>query len=158
MTFAAHQYRDDHYYQLQSERSRIQLEKEALEKAHQALLDEHRTLQTHLDDALSERDDALARARELVQQVDTRRSDKTDVIMKAEMDRLRAELYVARVLQLELHLSYRPFFRQKSEENLAIAESELEKQTSVVADLTHRVDELQGYAAEAARLKDQVDE
>ncbi len=158
MTFGAHQYRDDHYYQLQSERSRIQLEKEALEKAHQALLDDHRTLQTHLDDALSERDDALARTRELVQQVDTRRSDKTDVIMKAEMDRLRAELYVARVLQFELHLPYRPFFRQKSEENLAIAESELEKQTSVVADLTHRVEELQGYAAEAARLKDQVDE
>ena len=158
MIFATHQYRDDHYYQLQSERSRIQLEKEALEKAHQALLDDHRTLQTHLDDAQSERDEALARARELVQQVDTRRSDKTDVIMKAEMDRLRAELYVARVLQFELHLSYRPLFRQKSEENLAIAESELEKQTGVVADLTHRVDELQGCAAEAARLKDQVDE
>jgi hypothetical protein len=39
-----------------------------------------------------------------------------------------------------------------------VTESELEKQTSVVADLTHQVDELQGYAAEAARLKDQVDE
>ena len=49
-------------------------------------------------------------------------------------------------------------FRQKSEENLAVAESELERQTRTVADLTHQVDELQNYAAEAARLKDQVDE
>jgi protein HOOK3 len=48
--------------------------------------------------------------------------------------------------------------RQKSEENLAVAESEHERQTSLVAELTHRVDELQGHAAEAARLKDQVDE
>jgi protein HOOK3 len=100
----AHQYRDDHYYQLQSERSRIQLEKEALEKAHQGLLEDHRTLQSHLDDALSERDDALARARELLQQVDTRRNDKADVILKVEVDRLRAELYVVR-LRLEPRLS-----------------------------------------------------
>lgn len=90
----AHWNRDDHYYQLQSERSRIQLEKEALDKAHQSLLEEQRTLQSQLDDALSERDDAFARARELSHQADTRRTDKADVIMKAEMDRLRAELYV----------------------------------------------------------------
>jgi protein HOOK3 len=157
MAIVAHQYRDDHYYQLQSERSRVQLEKEALEKAHQALLEDHRTLQSNLDDALSERDDAFSRARELLQQVDTRRNDKTDVVMKAEMDRLRAELYVV-TLWFDVRLPYCPLFRQKSEENLAISESELERQTRVVADLTHRVDELQGYAGEAARLKDQVDE
>jgi protein HOOK3 len=104
MVTVAHRYRDDHYYQLQSERSRIQLEKEALEKAHQALLEDHRTLQSHLDDALSERDDALARARELLQQADTRRNDKADVIVKAEMDRLRADLYAIK-LRLRLHLS-----------------------------------------------------
>lgn len=155
----AHPYRDDHYYQLQSDRSRIQLEKEALEKTHQALLEDHRTLQSHLDDALSERDDAFARARELLQQADTRRSDKTDVIMKAEIDRLRAELYVVGLpLKINVHSFYCHLFRQKSEENLAVTESELEKQTRVVADLTHRADELQGHAAEAARLKDQVDE
>ncbi|KAN0124012.1 HOOK domain containing protein [Russula decolorans] len=130
---------DDHYYQLQSERSRLQLEKDALEKAHQALLEDHRSLQSQLEDVLSERNDALARTHELLHQADTRRSDKTDVGIKADMDRLRADL-------------------QKSEENLAVTESELEKQTRAVADLTHRVDELQGYAAEAARLKDQVDE
>ena len=157
MVIVTHRNRDDHYYQLQSERSRIQLEKEALEKAHQALLEEQRTLQSQLDDALSERHDALARARELSHQADTRRSDKADVIMKVEMDRLRAELYVFG-LRLELRSLYRLLSRQKSEENLAISESELEKQTKVVADLTHQVDELQNYAAEAARLKDQVDE
>ncbi|KAI0306709.1 HOOK protein-domain-containing protein [Multifurca ochricompacta] len=132
-------FRDDHYYQLQSGRSRILSEKEALEKVYQALLEEHRALQSHLDDVISERDDAFARSRQLVEQAHSRRSDKADAIMKAEIDRLRAEL-------------------QKSEENLAVAESELEKQTSVVVELTHRVDESQGYADEAARLKDQVDE
>jgi protein HOOK3 len=153
----AHRYRDDHYYQLQSERSRLQLEKDALEKAQQALLEDHRSLQSQLDDILSERDDAFARTRELLHQADTRRSDKTDVTMKVDMDRLRAELYVVG-LSLKNYPSYYPPFRQKSEENLAVAESELEKQTRAVADLTHRVDELQGHAAEAARLKDQVDE
>ena len=104
MVMVAHQYRDDHYYQLQSERSRVQLEKETLEKAHQVLLEDHRTLQSHLDDALSERDDALARASELLQQADTRRNDKADVIVKVELDRLRADLYVIK-LPLRLHLS-----------------------------------------------------
>ncbi|KAI9466048.1 hypothetical protein BJY52DRAFT_318980 [Lactarius psammicola] len=87
---------DDHYYQLQSERSRILSEKGVLEKAHQALLEEHRVIQSQLDDAVSERDDAFARARELLQQADSRRSDKADVMMKAEIDRLRTELRVRR--------------------------------------------------------------
>lgn len=88
----AHRCRDDHYYQLQSERSRLQLEKDALEKAHQVLLEDHRSHQSRLDDALSERDDAFARTRELLHQADSRRNDKTDVTMKVDMDRLRAEL------------------------------------------------------------------
>lgn len=47
---------------------------------------------------------------------------------------------------------------QKSEDNLAMAEAELDKQTNIVTDLTRKVDELQVKADEAARLKDQVDE
>ena len=47
---------------------------------------------------------------------------------------------------------------QKSEDNLALTETELDKQTNLVADLTKRVDELQLQADEAARLKDQMDE
>lgn len=47
---------------------------------------------------------------------------------------------------------------QKSEDNLAIAEAELDKHTLLVTDLTRRIDELQVKADEAARLKDQLDE
>ena len=39
-----------------------------------------------------------------------------------------------------------------------MAESELEKSTSTVAELTRRIDELQEQADEAGRLKDQLDE
>ena len=47
---------------------------------------------------------------------------------------------------------------QKSEDNLAVAESELDKQTALVTDLTRKVDELKGRADEAIRLKDQHEE
>ena len=47
---------------------------------------------------------------------------------------------------------------QKSEDNLAIAEAELDKQNSVNQDLNKRIDELHAKTEEAARLKDQVDE
>jgi len=47
---------------------------------------------------------------------------------------------------------------QKSEDNLAIAEAELDKQNNVNQDLNKRVDELHAKTGEAARLKDQVDE
>ncbi|KAI0316800.1 HOOK-domain-containing protein [Amylostereum chailletii] len=130
---------DDHYYQIQSERSRVFSEKETLEKVYQSLLDEHRVLQTNYDDVVSERDDAVSRVRNFQHDVDSKRSEKADVMMRAEIDRLRGEL-------------------QKSEDNLALTESELDKQTNLVTDLTRRVDELQGLADEAARLKDQVDE
>ena len=47
---------------------------------------------------------------------------------------------------------------QKSEDNLAMAEAELDKHTHLVTELTRRIDELQSKADEAARLKDQLDE
>ena len=47
---------------------------------------------------------------------------------------------------------------QKSEDNLAMAESELDKQTALVTDLTRKVDELQVRADEAVRIKDKRDE
>jgi protein HOOK3 len=47
---------------------------------------------------------------------------------------------------------------QKSEDNLAMAESELDKNSSLVSDLTRRIEELQVQADEATRLKDQLDE
>ncbi|KAJ3545756.1 hypothetical protein NM688_g5588 [Phlebia brevispora] len=131
---------DDHYYQLQSERSRILSEKETLEKVYQSLLEEHRTLQTNFDDVVSEKEEALAQARQAQRDADSRRVDsRGDTMLRAEIDRLRAEL-------------------QKSEDNLAMSESELDKHTNLVSELTRKVDELQSKADEAARLKDQVDE
>ena len=55
-------------------------------------------------------------------------------------------------------LIYKENVSQKSEDNLAVAESDLDKQAAVAADLSKKVDELQGKAEEAARLKDQLDE
>ncbi|KZV94081.1 HOOK-domain-containing protein [Exidia glandulosa HHB12029] len=130
---------DDHYYEIQSERSRILNEKETLVKVYQTLLEEHRTLQTNFDDVTSERDDALARLRQAQREEDGRRHDKADVHLRAEIDHLRAEL-------------------SKSEESIALTEGELDKQTSLVTELTRKVEELQVKADEAVRLKDQVDE
>lgn len=55
-------------------------------------------------------------------------------------------------------LTWEEGISQKSEDNLAMAESELDKHTTLVTDLTRKVDELQVKADEAGRLKDQVDE
>ncbi|KIJ99580.1 hypothetical protein K443DRAFT_679841 [Laccaria amethystina LaAM-08-1] len=130
---------DDHYYRIQSERSQIFSEKETLEKVYQTLLEDHRALQTNFDDMISEKEDAQAQLRQVRREIDGRRNEKSDALMRAEIDRLRAEL-------------------QKSEDNLAMAESELDKNTSLVTDLTRKMDELQIKADEAVKLKDRVDE
>lgn len=130
---------DDHYYRIQSERSQMFLEKETIERVYQVLLDEHRTLQTNYDDVLSEKEELAANYRELQREADSRRNEKSDVLLRAEIDRLRTEL-------------------QKSEENFAVAEAELEKQTTFATELTRKVEDLQIKADEAVRLKDQVDE
>ncbi len=89
-----HSPRDDHYYQIQSERSRILSEKETLEKVYQTLLEEHRTLQTHHDDLVSEKDEALAQLRQAQREADSSRRVDTrgDAVLKGEIDRLRADL------------------------------------------------------------------
>ncbi|KAF8436897.1 HOOK-domain-containing protein [Boletus edulis BED1] len=129
----------DHYYQIQSERSHVLAEKETIEKVYRVLLEDHRVLQTNYDDVVSEKDDTLARLRDMQRDLENRRHDKPDVMMRAEIDRLRSAL-------------------QKSEDNLAMTEAELDKQTGLVGELTRKVDELQVTADLAARLKDQVDE
>ena len=48
--------------------------------------------------------------------------------------------------------------RQKSEDNLNAAELELEKGQATIAELQANLEDLQGIADEAAKLKDQVDE
>lgn len=47
---------------------------------------------------------------------------------------------------------------QKSEDNLGMAESELDKQTNLITELTKKIDDLQEKADQAVKLKDQVDE
>ena len=84
--------RDDHFYQIQSDRSQIFSEKETLEKVYQMLLEEHRTLQTYFDDVVAEKEEALVRLKEFRREVDIRRNDKADVTMRAEIERLRADL------------------------------------------------------------------
>ena len=75
------------------ERSRILSEKETVEKAYQTLLEEHRTLQTNLDDVVSEKEDALAQARQAQRDADSRKVDtRGDTILRAEIERLRADL------------------------------------------------------------------
>lgn len=56
------------------------------------LLEEHRSLQTNFDDVVSEKDDVLAQLKEARQEVDTKRNDKADGMMRAEIERLRADL------------------------------------------------------------------
>lgn len=84
--------RDDHFYKIRSERSQVFSEKETLEKVYQMLLEEHRILQTNFDDAIAEKEEALTRLREVRREIDNRRHDKTDVMMRAEIERLRTDL------------------------------------------------------------------
>ncbi len=83
---------DDHYYAIQSDRSRILAEKETLENVYKNLLEEHRVLQTSHDDTTAEKEDAVARLRDLRREADDRRNDRADGLMRAEIDRLRADL------------------------------------------------------------------
>jgi protein HOOK3 len=56
------------------------------------LLEEHRTLQTNFDDVIAEKEEALTRLREVRREMDNRRNDKADVMMRAEIERLRTDL------------------------------------------------------------------
>lgn len=84
--------RDDHYYRIQSDRSQILAEKETVEKVYSSLLEDHRALQTNFDDLLSEKEDTVARLQEAQREIESRRNDKADAFMRAEIDRLRVEL------------------------------------------------------------------
>lgn len=84
--------RDDHYYRIQSERSQIFSEKESLEKVYATLLEEHRALLAAHDDLTSEKEEAQTQLRQLARESDVRKNDKVDVLMRAELDRIRVEL------------------------------------------------------------------
>ena len=77
---------------IQTERSQILSEKTSLEKAYHALLEEHRTLQSNHDEVMSDREETLAQLREAKRAMDMRRNEKSDVVLRAEIERLRADL------------------------------------------------------------------
>ncbi|EEB90756.1 hypothetical protein MPER_10995, partial [Moniliophthora perniciosa FA553] len=131
---------DDSLLLIQSKRAKIFAAKEHAEQAYQELLKEHRNLLTTHEDIVSERDEALAQVRQAKRDLDNRRVDnKADVMARAEIDRLRSEL-------------------QKSEDNLAAAESEVEHKNNMVADLTRKVEDAENRAAEGQNWKDKYDE
>jgi protein HOOK3 len=70
-------------------------EKDALRTAYQTLLEEHRVLQATVDDLSSEKEEALAQARQVAADVDQRQDEKIESALKNEIDRLRTELCVS---------------------------------------------------------------
>jgi protein HOOK3 len=72
------------------------------------------------DDATAEKGDAFAQLRALQREMDDQRDEKADVMLRAEIDRLRSDL-------------------QKSEDNLSAAEVDLDKQTNLVRELNRKV-------------------
>lgn len=139
---------------MQSERSQVIAQKDTLEKVYQSLLEEHRALQTNYDEVASERDEATASLRETRKDADGRKQDKPDVMLRAEIDRLRADLWVRYSIKKWPHFG----FRQKSEDNLGMAEAELDRNMALITDMTRKMEDLQERAEEAVKLKDRVDE
>nr|XP_019044643.1 hypothetical protein I302_06556 [Kwoniella bestiolae CBS 10118]OCF23573.1 hypothetical protein I302_06556 [Kwoniella bestiolae CBS 10118] len=105
------------------------------------MMEQVEELTSNLDEVKGERDDALqslaaARADPSASGAGLRTSQTAAT---AELNRMRTDL-------------------GKAEENLAHTESDLEKQTNLVSELTRTVEELREQAAEAVNLRDQVDE
>lgn len=100
---------DDHFYQIQIDRSRAMAEKDTLQNVYELLLTEHRALQTnfvsmprsaHLanlsqvlqDDAVAEKSELEGQLREAERQKNDRRADKTEAALRSELDRINEEL------------------------------------------------------------------
>ncbi|KAF9505679.1 hypothetical protein BS47DRAFT_1367890 [Hydnum rufescens UP504] len=123
------------------ELSRVISDKEVLENVYQALILEHRDLQSNFPkaNALSDTADLSARMQEVERKADEQRNNKTDSLLRGEIDRLQREL-------------------QKSEDHLGSTEADLDRHVSLITDLTKKVEDLQIQANQAIKLKDQVDE
>ncbi|WWC93739.1 hypothetical protein V866_000575 [Kwoniella sp. B9012] len=126
---------------IRQERDKLLQDNDELRARCEKMLEQVEELTSSLDEIKGERDDALerlaaARADPSAQGSGLRTSQTAAT---AELDRLRTDL-------------------GKAEENLAHTESELEKQTNLVSELTKTVEELKEQAAEAVKLRDQVDE
>ncbi|EJT97556.1 HOOK-domain-containing protein, partial [Dacryopinax primogenitus] len=130
---------DDHYYSLQSARSRLQSENTQLHSALQALQVQVDQLQTQASDLQAEKDDALQTARELRAQAEERRGREVEAGLRGEIERLKDTL-------------------RTSEDTISSLEGQVQRQERDLSDISRRALELQEKADSAGRLKDQVDE
>ncbi|WVQ99968.1 hypothetical protein IAU59_007111 [Kwoniella sp. CBS 9459] len=126
---------------LRQERDRLLQESDELQRRCDQMVQQVEELTLNLDEVKTERDEALeslaaARADPSGPGAGLRTSQTAAT---AELDKLRTDL-------------------GKAEENLAHTESDLEKQVNLVAELNKTVEKLQVEAAEAVKLRDQVDE
>ncbi|ORY35634.1 HOOK protein-domain-containing protein [Naematelia encephala] len=123
---------------LVAERDRLLQENDELRARCEEMSQQFSDMSSKLDE-VRERDEAIAGESSRLETPtapSVLRSSQTATI---EMDALRSDL-------------------ARAEENLAHTEADLDKQTSVVSDLMRMVEDLKIKAAEAAKLKDQLDE
>ncbi|KAG9304071.1 hypothetical protein G9A89_005981 [Geosiphon pyriformis] len=116
-------------------------ERDALKKSHQALMEEHRQLRYKFDLIEDDREDLKQRLKdlEMTMSQSSQSGGRNELILKTEIDALRQELL-------------------RSENKRHETETMLESSSSLITDLTRRVEDLTDKADEASRLKDQLDE
>ncbi|CAJ0750862.1 13079_t:CDS:10 [Entrophospora sp. SA101] len=126
---------EDEMKLMNSEFNKALAEKEALQKAHQALMEEHTTLRDQ-----SEAEELKQKLKDMEIAIpQSSQGGKMEFLLKTEADQLRHEL-------------------ARSEKKRHEVELALESSSSVITDLTRKVEASKGYADEAAKLKDQLDE
>ncbi|KAM0787021.1 hypothetical protein ACM66B_006288 [Microbotryomycetes sp. NB124-2] len=126
---------DSQFYALHQDRSQLLTDKDALQFAYDSLMQSFNALKDEHEAALS----SLAKADKQAQEAKSARSDKPDVVHKAELERVKATL-------------------SKTEEQLTEVEQTAADQQKLVEELSRKVEELTPRAEEATRLKDQLDE
>ncbi|TIA92531.1 hypothetical protein E3P99_00563 [Wallemia hederae] len=131
---------DEDYYALLATHTALTQEKKTVETAYQQLLDDMRSLRAEHDDTIAE----LASLREEASMHESSAS-RAEITGRAE-ESLRNEL--ARVRD-EL---------QKSEDNLAESEAVNERHNNAIRDMQRKIDDLSTKAAEASKMRDQLEE
>jgi protein HOOK3 len=112
---------------------------EDIRQQYSALLERHAALQTGLDDVQSEKEELSREFTRYKEEVERERHAQADVLMRQEIERLKADL-------------------RRSEDNFAEAESEVERLNASVVDLSKKAEELHRKTEENVKLKDQLEE
>ncbi|PWN44214.1 HOOK-domain-containing protein [Ceraceosorus guamensis] len=119
--------------------TRLKADKEALEASYVELARAHELLKTSVQDTELEKAEIAKDLKRLKDEIEVQRREGTEAMLRADVERLKAEL-------------------RRSEDNLGEAESEVERLTRSHVEQTRKVDDLGRRAEEATRLKDQLDE